>query len=113
MPTLFLFLFWGGDPGTEEETRSFMAACIQTLSKHRDGPTPLYIFEQLCNIVSPAKAVPDRLLVCFWMSFLGKFEIYSLALKPVIGFEKRGIWCPRTFNPWGVQFDSNHMPHMI
>ena len=50
--------------GTEQETRAFMAACIETLRKRNDGPTPLFIFDQLCNIVCPAKHVADRLLVC-------------------------------------------------
>jgi hypothetical protein len=40
-----------------------MKACIQTLARHNSGPTPVYVFEQLCNIVCPAKEVPDRLLV--------------------------------------------------
>ncbi|XP_065191781.1 E3 ubiquitin-protein ligase UBR4-like isoform X2 [Sycon ciliatum] len=41
--------------GTEEETKSFMAICVKTLSKYpmNDLRTPVIIFERLCSIVYP------------------------------------------------------------
>lgn len=41
--------------GTEEETKAFMAICIQTVEKYstQDVLTPVFIFERLCSIIYP------------------------------------------------------------
>ena len=44
--------------GTEEETRAFMAVCIDTVGKYpaTDQLTPTFIFERLCSIIFPEEA---------------------------------------------------------
>lgn len=41
--------------GTEEETKAFMAVCIDTVEKYslQDYLTPVFIFERLCSIIYP------------------------------------------------------------
>ena len=41
--------------GTEEERQAFMASCVETLNhfKQVDLITPIFVFEQLCNIIRP------------------------------------------------------------
>ncbi|KAL1138883.1 hypothetical protein AAG570_008945 [Ranatra chinensis] len=41
--------------GTEEETKAFMAICIQTVEKcsPQDVRTPVFVFERLCSIIYP------------------------------------------------------------
>ena len=41
--------------GTEEETKAFMAVCIETVGKYPqdDQLTPTFIFERLCSIIFP------------------------------------------------------------
>lgn len=41
--------------GTEEETKAFMAICVQTVQKYspQDVRTPVFIFERLCSIIYP------------------------------------------------------------
>lgn len=41
--------------GTEEETKAFMAICIETVEKYslQDVLTPVFIFERLCSIIYP------------------------------------------------------------
>lgn len=41
--------------GTEEETKAFMAICIQTVAKYSssDLRSPVFIFERLCSIIKP------------------------------------------------------------
>ncbi|XP_066993474.2 E3 ubiquitin-protein ligase UBR4 [Anabrus simplex] len=41
--------------GTEEETKAFMAICIETVQKYspQDVRTPVFIFERLCSIIYP------------------------------------------------------------
>ncbi|XP_025161061.1 protein purity of essence isoform X3 [Harpegnathos saltator] len=41
--------------GTEEETKAFMAICVETVQKHnpQDVRTPVFIFERLCSIIYP------------------------------------------------------------
>lgn len=41
--------------GTEEETKAFMAVCIETVDKfsNQDVLTPVFIFERLCSIIYP------------------------------------------------------------
>lgn len=41
--------------GTEEETKAFMAVCIETVNKYsiHDVVTPVFIFERLCSIIYP------------------------------------------------------------
>lgn len=41
--------------GTEEETKAFMAVCIETVDKFniQDLLTPVFIFERLCSIIYP------------------------------------------------------------
>lgn len=48
--------------GTEEETESFMAVCIQTVEKHNveDILTPVFIFERLCSIIYPEENDVDE-----------------------------------------------------
>ncbi|KYQ89094.1 hypothetical protein DLAC_10325 [Tieghemostelium lacteum] len=42
-----------------EDNKKFMAANIKALQKHsNDGRTPIFIYEQLCNIVCPTKPEP-------------------------------------------------------
>lgn len=44
--------------GTEEETRAFMAVCIETVGKYPadDQLTPTFIFERLCSIIFPEES---------------------------------------------------------
>ena len=48
--------------GTEEETKSFMAVCIETVEKHnvQDMLTPVFIFERLCSIIYPEENDVDE-----------------------------------------------------
>merc|ERR1712137_758387 len=46
----------------EQDNQLFMVACIKALDKHKTGRTPIFIFEQLCNIVCPTKPEPEYLL---------------------------------------------------
>jgi E3 ubiquitin-protein ligase UBR4 len=48
--------------GTEEETKSFMAVCIETVEKHnvQDILTPVFIFERLCSIIYPEENDVDE-----------------------------------------------------
>ena len=46
----------------EEDNELFMEACIKALDKHSSGRTPIFIFEQLCNIVCPTKIEPEFLM---------------------------------------------------
>ncbi|KAJ8682718.1 hypothetical protein QAD02_018510 [Eretmocerus hayati] len=41
--------------GTEEETKAFMAVCVETVQKYspQDTRTPVFIFERLCSIIYP------------------------------------------------------------
>ncbi|XP_063242107.1 E3 ubiquitin-protein ligase UBR4 isoform X2 [Bacillus rossius redtenbacheri] len=41
--------------GTEEETKAFMAICIETVQKYslQDVRSPVFIFERLCSIIYP------------------------------------------------------------
>ena len=41
--------------GTEEETKAFMAVCVETVQKYspQDVRTPVFIFERLCSIIYP------------------------------------------------------------
>lgn len=41
--------------GTEEETKAFMAICVETIQKQNplDVRTPVFIFERLCSIIYP------------------------------------------------------------
>ena len=41
--------------GTVQETKSFMAVCVETIKKYPmdDQLTPVFIFERLCNIIYP------------------------------------------------------------
>ncbi|XP_018357497.1 PREDICTED: E3 ubiquitin-protein ligase UBR4 isoform X2 [Trachymyrmex cornetzi] len=41
--------------GTEEETKAFMAICVETIQKQnpQDVRTPVFIFERLCSIIYP------------------------------------------------------------
>ncbi|XP_020299583.1 E3 ubiquitin-protein ligase UBR4 isoform X2 [Pseudomyrmex gracilis] len=41
--------------GTEEETKAFMAICVETIQKQnpQDIRTPVFIFERLCSIIYP------------------------------------------------------------
>ncbi|CAB0040844.1 unnamed protein product, partial [Trichogramma brassicae] len=41
--------------GTEEETKAFMAVCVETAKKYSplDTRTPVFIFERLCSIIYP------------------------------------------------------------
>ncbi|OAD57065.1 E3 ubiquitin-protein ligase UBR4, partial [Eufriesea mexicana] len=41
--------------GTEEETKAFMAICVETVQKYsvEDVRTPVFIFERLCSIIYP------------------------------------------------------------
>ncbi|KAF2077723.1 hypothetical protein CYY_000970 [Polysphondylium violaceum] len=49
-----------------EDNKKFMTANIKALDKHRnDGRTPIFIFEQLCNIVCPVKPEPVYQLILF------------------------------------------------
>ena len=43
--------------GTEEERKEFMAVCVQTLTRFPMGDmvTPIFVFEQLCNIIHPVR----------------------------------------------------------
>ena len=52
---LLLQLLENMTSGTEAETKSFMAICVQTLSKCPVGDvlTPTFIAERLCSIISP------------------------------------------------------------
>eukprot|EP01133_Synstelium_polycarpum_P011499 gene11499-13413_t len=44
---------------TSEDNKAFMAANIKALGKHsQNGRTPLFILEQICNIVCPVKPEP-------------------------------------------------------
>eukprot|EP01134_Creolimax_fragrantissima_P005766 CFRG5766T1 len=51
--------------GTIEETQSYMAACIQSLDRfsQTDVQRPVFILEQLCNIVCPISVEPEILLI--------------------------------------------------
>ncbi|XP_008200345.2 E3 ubiquitin-protein ligase UBR4 isoform X1 [Tribolium castaneum] len=48
--------------GTEEETKAFMAVCIETVEKHNvhDILTPVFIFERLCSIIYPEENDVDE-----------------------------------------------------
>ncbi|EGG15028.1 hypothetical protein DFA_09851 [Cavenderia fasciculata] len=47
-----------------EDNKKFMAANVKALTKHsKNGRTPIFIFEQLCNIVCPVKPEPVYQLV--------------------------------------------------
>ncbi|XP_043276539.1 protein purity of essence isoform X5 [Venturia canescens] len=41
--------------GTEEETKAFMAVCVETVQKYspQDVRTPVFVFERLCSIIYP------------------------------------------------------------
>ncbi|XP_034944940.1 E3 ubiquitin-protein ligase UBR4 isoform X2 [Chelonus insularis] len=41
--------------GTEEETKAFMAVCVETVQKYspHDVRTPVFVFERLCSIIYP------------------------------------------------------------
>ena len=41
----------------EQDNQLFIVACVKALEKHSEGRTPIFIFEQLCNIVCPK--IPD------------------------------------------------------
>ena len=43
--------------GTEEETRKFMAVCVETVKQYppEDLRTPIFLFERLCSIIKPRK----------------------------------------------------------
>ncbi|GAM27937.1 hypothetical protein SAMD00019534_111130 [Acytostelium subglobosum LB1] len=44
---------------TNEDNKKFIAANIKALNKHiNNGRTPIFIFEQICNIVCPVKPEP-------------------------------------------------------
>jgi len=47
----------------DEDKQQFMAACVSALDKHIDGKTPLYILEQLANIICPTKPEPVYQLI--------------------------------------------------
>eukprot|EP00742_Colponemidia_sp_Colp-10_P004531 GILJ01004836.1.p1 GENE.GILJ01004836.1~~GILJ01004836.1.p1 ORF type:complete len:2747 (+),score=454.59 GILJ01004836.1:625-8241(+) len=47
---------------SDQDKQRFMAICIRCLDRYDDGVTPLFIFEQLCNIVCPEKPEPTYLL---------------------------------------------------
>lgn len=50
-----LELLEGMTSGTEEETKAFMAVCVETVQKYspHDVRTPVFIFERLCSIIYP------------------------------------------------------------
>lgn len=47
-------------PGTESETKAFMAVCIETAKRYNldDYRTPVFIFERLCSIIYPVSNFP-------------------------------------------------------
>lgn len=56
-------------PGTESETKAFMAVCIETAKRYNldDYRTPVFIFERLCSIIYPVSgfySVPAIAQVC-------------------------------------------------
>ncbi len=42
--------------GTVEETKAFMAVCVDTIQRYEDELTPIFIFERLCNIIFPEES---------------------------------------------------------
>jgi E3 ubiquitin-protein ligase UBR4 len=48
---------------TDEDNKSFIVACSEALTKHVGLQTPLFILEQLCNIICPVKPDPVYQLI--------------------------------------------------
>lgn len=46
-----------------ENKRHFIRACISGLSRDRNGRSPVFILEQLCNIICPTKPEPAYMMV--------------------------------------------------
>jgi E3 ubiquitin-protein ligase UBR4 len=51
--------------GTEEETKNFMAVCVQTIDRYPldDQLTPVFIFERLCNLIYPEETDTGEFLM--------------------------------------------------
>ncbi len=51
--------------GTPEETRAFMAVCVQTTKRYPsdDHLTPVFIFERLCSIIFPEEVDTGEFLM--------------------------------------------------
>merc|ERR1712000_141010 len=48
----------------EQDKHDFISACISALETHGHEPrAPLYILEQLCNLVCPPTEEPERMLI--------------------------------------------------
>ena len=48
---------------SEEDNKMLIAAYVKALGKHNQGRAPVFIFEQLNNIICPLKAVPEYQLI--------------------------------------------------
>jgi len=48
---------------SEEDKRRFCMACVLALENHRQGRTPVFLLQQLTNIMCPAKTLPVYQLV--------------------------------------------------
>ncbi|XP_024381357.1 auxin transport protein BIG isoform X3 [Physcomitrium patens] len=46
-----------------ENKRHFIRACVSGLSRDRNGRSPVFILEQLCNIICPTKPEPAYMMV--------------------------------------------------
>ena len=71
--------------GTEKEKQELMSICVDILSNYSmtDLVTPIFVFEQLCNIIHPVSYIVT--------------EKYSLLIAVFIG--GRGCW--RVLSPAG------------
>jgi hypothetical protein len=48
---------------SEDDKRRFCMACVEALDSHRQGRTPVFLVQQLTDLMCPAKALPNYLLI--------------------------------------------------
>ena len=48
---------------SEEDKRRLCTACVEALDTHRQGRTPVFLVQQLTNMMCPAKTLPNYLLI--------------------------------------------------
>eukprot|EP01135_Chromosphaera_perkinsii_P006329 Nk52_evm58s485 gene=Nk52_evmTU58s485 len=68
--------------GGVEECNSFIVACIDCLRKFSDKRTPMFILEQLCELICPGKKKQDFFVVLTKMSSQEEFIRGSMTKNP-------------------------------
>lgn len=69
-------------PGTESETKAFMAVCIETAKRYNldDYRTPVFIFERLCSIIYPVSNFPPGDLYIMYILSLSSSKAFWVLL---------------------------------